>query len=195
MPTKPIKLVADLAPGERAFSVLMLLYLFLVTTTFWILKPLKKALFIQFYDDSGVTLLGWHLEAAEAELVAKLLNMVVAIAAVALFTWLARRWRRHVLSMAFAGAFVLAFALYAYILVRPGHLAVWSFYLFGDLFSTIMVGAFFAFLNDTVSPAAAKRLYGPIVAGGVAGGVFGTLVLSTWIERLTPPQWLGVSDN
>ena len=34
MRTKPIKLVADLAPGERAFSVLMLAYLFLVTTTF-----------------------------------------------------------------------------------------------------------------------------------------------------------------
>ena len=195
MRTKPIKLVADLAPGERAFSVLMLAYLFLVTTTFWILKPLKKALFIQFYDDAGVTLLGWHLAAAEAELIAKLLNMVVAIAAVALFTWLARRMRRHVLSIAFAGAFVLAFALYAYILAHPGHLAVWSFYLFGDLFSTIMVGAFFAFLNDTVSPAAAKRLYGPIVAGGVAGGVFGTLVLSAWIERLTPPQWLGVSGG
>jgi len=192
MPKNPTKLVADLAPGERAFSFAMLAYLFLVTATFWILKPLKKALFIQFYDERGVALLGWHLEAAEAELIAKLLNMLVAIAAVALFTWLARRMRRHVLSMAFAGSFVLAFALYTYVLTRPGHLAVWSFYLFGDLFSTIMVAAFFAFLNDTVSPDAAKRLYGPIVAGGVGGGVFGALVLSTWIERLTPPQWLGV---
>src|SRR5262245_35376949 len=131
----PFALVADLAPGERAFSVLMLAYLFLVTSTFWILKPLKKALFIQFYRDAGVTIAGTHLQAPEAELIAKLLNMLVAIAAVAVFTWLARRLRRHVLSMTLAGAFVLAFVLYAGVLGHPGDVTVWSFYLFGDLFS------------------------------------------------------------
>ena len=192
MRSNPARLVVDLAPGERRFTVAMFAYLFLVIATFWILKPLKKALFIQFYDADGMTLLGWHLEAAEGELIAKLLNMLVAIAAVALFTWLARRLRRQVLAIAFAASFVLAFLLYAVVLARPGHLVVWSFYLFGDLFSTIMVAAFFAFLNDTVSPDASKRLYGPIVAGGVGGGVFGALVLSAWIERLTPPEWLGV---
>src|SRR5262245_53044874 len=118
--------------------------------------------------------------------------MLLAIVAVAVFTWVATRLRRQVLSMAFAGAFVLAFALYTIVLAHPGDASVWSFYLFGDLFSTIMVAAFFAFLNASVSPEAAKRLYGPIVAGGVGGGVFGALVLSTWIERLSPPQWLGV---
>ena len=186
------KLVADVSPDERPFAAAMFTYLFLVTATFWILKPLKKSIFIQYYDSQGVTLLGWHLEAAEAELIAKLLNMLVAIAAVALFTWVATRLRRQVLSMAFAAAFVAAFALYTLVLAQPGDVTVWSFYLFGDLFSTIMVAAFFAFLNDAVAPAAAKRLYGPIVAGGVGGGVFGALVLSTWIDRLTPPQWLGV---
>jgi len=186
MPTNPMKLVADLEPGERSFTITMFGYLFLVTATFWILKPLKKALFIQYYDDNGLTLAGWHLEAAEAELIAKLLNMLVAIVAVAVFTWVARRLRRQLLSMAFAGAFVVAFALYTIVLAHPGDASVWSFYLFGDLFSTIMVAAFFAFLNDSVSPEAAKRLYGPIVAGGVGGGVFGALVLGTWIERLTP---------
>ena len=192
MPTTPMKLVADLAPGERRFTIAMFAYLFLVTATFWILKPLKKALFIQYYDASGLVLAGWHLEAAEAELIAKLLNMLIAIVAVALFTWVATRLRRQALSMAFAGAFVLAFGIYTIVLAHPGDASVWSFYLFGDLFSTIMVAAFFAFLNDSVSPEAAKRLYGPIVAGGVGGGVFGALVLSTWIERLSPPQWLGV---
>ena len=64
----PLAFVADLAPGERAFTALMLAYFFLVTTTFWILKPLKKALFIEFYDTSGLDLFSWHLAAAEAGL-------------------------------------------------------------------------------------------------------------------------------
>ena len=188
----PLAFVADLAPGERAFTGLMLGYFFLVTTTFWILKPLKKALFIEFYDTSGLDLFSWHLAAAEAELVAKFLNMLVAIVAMVVFATLARRLRRERLSLVLTAGFIVIFALYAFVLDRPRDAAVWSFYLVGDLFSTVMVAAFFAFLNDTVSPAAAKRLYGPIGFGGVAGGVFGAMVLSTLIGRLDAAAWLWI---
>jgi AAA family ATP:ADP antiporter len=176
---------------ELPFTGCMLAYLFLVTATFWILKPLKKALFIQYYHD-GVDILGWQLTAPEAELIAKILNMVVAALAVLLFTQLSRRLRRHQLTLAFTGAFVAAFAAYTTVLPHPGDATVWSFYLFGDLFSTLMVATFFAFLNDSVSPAASKRLYGPIVLGGVAGGAFGALGLSAAIDRLSADQWLWI---
>jgi len=185
-----VALVADLAPGERAFTVLMLAYFFLVTTTFWVLKPLKKALFIQFYDARGFDFLSWKLAAAEVELVAKFLNMLVAIVAMVVFSTLARRLRRQRLSLVLSAGFVAIFVLYAQVLDRPRDAAVWSFYLVGDLFSTVMVAAFFAFLNDTVSPAAARRLYGPIGFGGVAGGVLGASVLSALIERLSAGAWL-----
>ena len=55
----------------------------------------------------------------------------------------------------------------------PGAAAAWGFYWYGDLWTTLMVVAFFAFLNDSVSPDEAKRLYGPIGVGGVLGGVAG----------------------
>jgi AAA family ATP:ADP antiporter len=193
MRRSPLTAVLDLAPGERAFTVWMLLYFFLVTTTFWILKPLKKSLFVEFYSEGGFRLGAWHLEAAEAELVAKFLNMAVAAAAMVAFTLLARRLRRHRLSLALAAAFVATFALYAQALHRPGDAAVWSFYLVGDLFSTVMVAGFFAFLNDTVSADAAKRLYGPIGLGGVAGGVLGSGTLGALVERLAAPAWVHVS--
>ena len=188
----PLSFVADLAPGERAFTFLMLAYFFLVTTTFWILKPLKKALFIEFYDVRGLDLFSWHLAAAEAELVGKFLNMLVAIVAMIVFATLARRLRRERLSLALTAAFVAIFVVYAASLNRPRGAAVWSFYLVGDLFSTVMVAAFFAFLNDTVSPAAARRLYGPIGFGGVAGGVFGSSVLSAFIHGLSAGTWLWI---
>ena len=187
-----LSFVADLAPGERAFTFLMLAYFFLVTTTFWILKPLKKALFIQFYDEHGLDLWSWHLAAAEAELIGKLLNMLVAIVAMVVFSALARRLRRWRLSLALTGAFVAIFLAYAQVLNEPRDTAVWSFYLAGDLFSTVMVAGFFAFLNDTVSSDAAKRLYGPIGFGGVAGGVFGAMVLSALIDRLSAGTWLWI---
>ena len=56
-------------PEERLLSLLMFLYFFLVITSFWILKPLKKGLFIGYYDQTGFDLFAWHLSAAQAELI------------------------------------------------------------------------------------------------------------------------------
>jgi len=77
-------------------------------------------------------------------------------------------------------------------LAAPGHATVWTFYLVGDLFSTLMVATFFVFLNDSVTPDAAKRLYGLIGLGGVAGGVFGTTTVRVLIAQVEPTQWLWV---
>ena len=80
--------------------------------------------------------------------------------------------------------------LFSYWLAAPAGAGVWSFYLFGDLFSTLMVATFFAFLNDAVNPDTAKRLYGLVGLGGVAGGVFGSTVVRVNIERLDYADWL-----
>ncbi|MBC7171532.1 MAG: hypothetical protein H5U40_03850, partial [Polyangiaceae bacterium] len=66
---------------ELPHSLWMFAYFFLVITTFWILKPLKKALFLSFYDEHGLTLLGHHFGAAQAELLAKELNVAAAFVA------------------------------------------------------------------------------------------------------------------
>ncbi len=65
-------------------------------------------------------------------------------------------------------------------------------YLFGDLFSTLMVATFFAFLNDSVSSDAAKRLYGIIGMGGVVGGVAGSTFVSVWVDQVSPAVWLWI---
>jgi AAA family ATP:ADP antiporter len=87
---------------------------------------------------------------------------------------------------------VLGHLAFAWALADPSETAVWCFYLYGDLFSTLMVVSFFAFLNDSVSPGAAKRLYGLTGLGGVAGGAIGSLFLATWIGELDAPGWMGV---
>jgi AAA family ATP:ADP antiporter len=175
---------------EWPFALLMFTYVFLVIGTFWILKPLKNGLFIEHYDASGFVLAGWHFAAAEAELLAKVLNMGVAIVAVAVFTWLARRFRRERLTAILMLFFIAADLAYAQLLAAPGPAVVWSFYLFGDLFSTLMVATFFAFLNDSVTPEAAKRLYGFVGLGAVLGGVVGSSVLGVFIASLRAPTWL-----
>ncbi|MBL0060833.1 MAG: MFS transporter [bacterium] len=190
--TNPFKAVLDIRRHELPLALLMFSYFFLVITSFWILKPIKKALFIQYYDTTGFTLLNWHMTASQAELIAKVLNMLVAIIAVIVFTWLSRHFRRQQLTYCFSAFFLAGYVLYSPLIVNPTDLTVWTFYLFGDLFSTLMVATFFVFLNDSVTPAEAKRLYGLIGLGGVVGGVFGTSAVRLWIDDLDRTDWLWV---
>lgn len=189
----PLKSFINIKREELPFSLLMFSYFFLVITSFWILKPLKKTLFITFYDQTGVDILLWHLRGSQAELVAKVLNMFVAFAAVVAFTWLARKYHRQQLTYIFSGFIISAYVIYSFLIESPGDITIWTFYLFGDLFSTLMVATFFAFMNDSVTSDAAKRLYGLVGLGGVLGGVVGTTFVRVWVDSVTPRTWLMIT--
>ncbi len=183
----------DIRPHERRIAALMCSYFFLVITSFWILKPLKKTLFIGYYAARGFDGFGRHFEASEAELLAKVLNMFVAAIAATIFALLSRRLRRQQLTYVFTAFFVVSYGLFGVVLEDPSAIGVWGFYLFGDLFSTLMVATFFSFLNDSVSSDAAKRLYGVVGFGGVVGGVFGSSAVGVWIGSLALPSWLTIT--
>jgi AAA family ATP:ADP antiporter len=188
----PLRAVLDIRRDELPFALSMFGYFFLVITSFWILKPIKKAVFIQYYNIGGFDFFGWLLSAPQAELLAKALNMLVAVLAVIVFSRLSRDLRRQQLTLVFSLFFIAGYALYSQLLTEPGQWTVWSFYLYGDLFATLMVTTFFAFLNDSVSADSAKRLYGLIGLGGVAGGVFGSSFVRLWIDRVSYDQWLWI---
>ena len=187
--------IIELRPGEWRIAVAMFAYFFLVITSFWILKPIKKTLFLAYYGERSFDLFGRGFSGPDAELLAKVMNMLVAAVAVAAFSWLARRRRRERLSRVLTFFFIAGYAVFAVALQSPSAPAVWSFYLFGDLFSTLMVAAFFAFLNDSVDAEAAKRLFGPIGFGGVLGGVFGSTVVASFIRELSVAEWLVVTSG
>jgi AAA family ATP:ADP antiporter len=183
---------AEVRREEWPFAAAMSCVFFLVITCFWILKPLKKAHFIQFYDAGGVVLLGFQFDAAQVELVAKVLNMVVAGFAAVAFSAISSRLRREKLILLFASFFLLGHAAFAMALPDATGPTVWAFYLYGDLFSTLMVVSFFAFLNDSVSQDASKRLYGLAGLGGVAGGAVGSIFLASWIDRFDVRHWMEI---
>ena len=64
---------ANFSTGKKiAFTATMFIYINLVLTIFWILKPLKKTLFIQQYDGENPFRLGpFEMLGSGAELLAK----------------------------------------------------------------------------------------------------------------------------
>ena len=187
--------VRRLKPPDRIDILLMFLYFFLVITSFWILKPIKKAVFIAYHKAYPLNLFGWELGAAQAELVAKEANVVIALVAAVLFALCSRRFRRHHLSYIVGGFFVVGFLCFSIALQQPGIYSAWTFYLFGDLFSTLMVATFFAFLNDCEEPLSARRVYGLIGFGGVSGGFFGSSIVANTAHQLSPAQstWICIA--
>jgi AAA family ATP:ADP antiporter len=123
----PLKAIFDVRREELPIAILMSLYFFLVITSFWVLKPIKKSIFIGYYQaQNGFNLLSWPLAAAQAELIAKILNMVVA-AAVTVFTILTRRFVRQQLTSIFSIFFIVCYFAYSVLLPaqkdlsQPGH--------------------------------------------------------------------------
>lgn len=177
---------------ELPFAALMGFQFFLVIGTFWILKPLKKTLFIEHYDLQHFSFLGHKFNAAQTELLAKNLNMLVAFIALGIFIGLAKKHRRHVLFILLSAVvFICAIGVHVWLQFKTAS-SIWAFYIFGDLFNMLMVGGFFAFLNDSVSKAQAKRLFGIIILGGVLGGAIGASTIRGLLDTFSLPTWLHI---
>jgi ATP:ADP antiporter, AAA family len=164
-----------------------------IIAIFWILKPLKKALFIEHYDAAGLELLGWHLRASQAELLAKIVNTAAAFLAMWLVSALSRRFDRSRLVAVLAAFLAACCAVFSIALSAPNGPTLWAFYVFGDVFNMLLLAAFFAYVNDSVTADGARRVYGLVVLGGVLGGVFGATALASSIQTLSPSSWLGVA--
>lgn len=173
----------DIRRGEWAKTAGMAFFFFLVIAVFWVLKPMKRGLLINFYAEDPLYLLGLSLTGAEAEQIGKVLNMVAAYLVVVGFTLLIRHFPRQHIIYIFCAIFSLLFAAFAFFIGTPSSPVVWSFYIYGDMFNTVMVATFWAFTNDIVRVDQAKRLYGLIGLGGIVGGFVGATFVRVFVEE------------
>jgi AAA family ATP:ADP antiporter len=98
---------------------------------------------------------------------------------------LANRSRRRFVAMAFHAfaASEIAFVLAAR--AAPASIVVGrAFYIWLAVFSLFVVSVFWSLLNDLLGPATARRLYGPIAAGGTVGTFLGPLLTNRLVETI-----------
>lgn len=174
----------DVRAGEWPKVIGMGTLFFLAISTFWVVKPIKRGVLLGFYGHRKLELLGRIFTAAEAEQLGKILNLGAAMAAVIVFTLMVRRLRRDQLVVSICTVFVISFIAFGASVGRPTAPLVWSLYVFGDTYNTIMLGMLWAVMNDLVRKDQAKRLYGLIGLGGVIGGFVGATVVRQYVEAL-----------
>ncbi len=157
---------------------------------FWILKTLKKGIFIGFYEGKAFELMGHIFTPAQTEIFAKGVNVLVSVVVMLVITYCARYFKQRSFFICMNAVMVGILALLRLSYDPGSELSVWSLYLAGDLYVMTMVPSFMAFMNDSVDSETAKKIYGPICLGGVLGGAFGSTSVRSFIEVLSTEQWI-----
>jgi AAA family ATP:ADP antiporter len=111
--------------------------------------------------------------------------LAVAIASPAWSAVLARRPKRRVVPVAFHvfAACGLVFAYFVHESIEPRAVGR-VFYVWSSVFNLFVVSVFWSLLADLLGPATARRLYGPIAAGGTIGAFVGPLLTKLLLGRV-----------
>jgi ATP:ADP antiporter, AAA family len=168
-------------PGEERAVALAFAYFFVLMCSYYLLRPLRDALAI----DTGLeNLPRLYLGTFTAMLI--LTPFYGALVA---------RVRKQLLlptTYAFFASNLLAF----YLLFKLTPDARWlpaAFFIWVSAFNMFVVSVFWSFMADVFRDEEAKRLFGPIAAGGGAGAVVGPFLMQLLLPRIGVDAVVGLS--
>ncbi len=177
-----VKQFFDIRKDEWLKVIMMTTFFFLVIFTFWILKPIKRGLLLSYFSSHPLNLFGHAFAGAQTEQLAKILNLIFAYLLAVVLTMLSRKLTRDKIIYTFCSSILLLLVVYGSVISVPSGSVAISFYIFGDMFNTVMLTLFWAFMNDLVLPDHAKRLYGVVGMGGIVGGLLGSSLVRTLVD-------------
>ena len=150
--------------GEERAVVLAFAYFFLLLCSYYLLRPVRDAM----GASAGLGRLPWLFPAP----------FVVMLAISPLFGLLVSRIQKRRLLPAVYAFFAANLVVFAgAFLADPGSVATASaFFVWLSVFNFFVVSVFWSFMADVFRGEEAKRLFGPIAAGGSAGAILGPLL-------------------
>ncbi len=173
-------LFADVKSGEGGTALLLTLNVFLLLTTYYVIKPVREALILA---GGG----------AELKAYTSVGQTALLLIAVPVYAWLASRLpRRRLINT--VTIFFTACLLGFYFLAQAGmpFLGV-AFFLWVGIFNLMVIAQFWSFANDIYTPAQGKRLFAIVAFGASFGAVTGSLIAGMIIGPLGVNQMLLVA--
>ncbi|AZQ42879.1 Npt1/Npt2 family nucleotide transporter [Nonlabens ponticola] len=168
-----VRKIFDIRSGELSISLLMQLYIFLIISALLVVKPTVNALFL---SELGADAL------AEA-------FIIIAVAAVVGSFLYNRSLERFKLKKLIRGTLIVFTVIFSImgVLVMLGNfgpILAYFFYTTVALFALLATSQFWVMANVVFNVREAKRLFGFIGAGGIAGGIVGGYMTSLLAESL-----------
>jgi ATP:ADP antiporter, AAA family len=169
---RALRVVTEVHPGEGVTVVLMALNLFLVLTSYYMLKTIREALILS----EGGAAVKTYSSAGQALL---LLVLVPA------FGVLASRVNRTLLLRAVTLFFVANVILFFFAGLARLHVGI-VFFIWVGIFNVMIVAQYWAFANDIYTPEQGKRLFAVVGLGSNIGAWIGALWAGGLIRQLGP---------
>jgi AAA family ATP:ADP antiporter len=157
-----LKKTFDIRPGEESRAILMLCYIFLVISSLMIVKPVSTSLFLSKLGASKLP-------------IAFILVAILAAAISTFYSRFLKRVRLHHLIIETLKAAIGSLAI-LWCLLYFDYLKSWVlyvFYVWVAIFAVTSTSQFWILANQLFNAREAKRLFGFIGAGAIAGGIFG----------------------
>ena len=156
-----------LRDGEIHISFLMQLYIFIIITVLLIVKPTVNALFVSTLGADDLPY-GYLLVAFIAVITSYLYSK-----AIRKFSFI----KVTVSSLVFFCVSFIALSIILYFKLINGF-TLYFYYIFVSLFAVVATSQFWIFANMVFNAREAKRIFGFIGAGAIAGGIFGGYLTS-----------------
>ena len=158
------KALSEIEPNEQKATFASTLFVFILMTSYYILRPVRDAMASD-WTDSEVSFL-WNI------------NFFVSAAIVAVYGLAISRTRLRNIVPIMYGFFAVSFIAFflGISLIDDRVLVDKAFYLWVSVFALFHVSVFWTFMSDTFNPAQATRLFGVIMAGSSAGAIVGPWV-------------------
>ena len=177
---------------EPKFLKLILLSFsfFFIIGSYSILRPLKVSVFL-------------GMVGKEYEPITKILSIIILVPCMLLYAKLVDKLRRYQVVYFFLLFYIIGLILFAIGLSHPvlglkntdagiSRTLGWSFYLFTELYSPLVVSTFWAFANSISTADYAKKNYGKIVAFSRIGGILTSLVSWYIMEKVLIPYEISI---
>lgn len=204
---KLLKRFGDVRGREAQAALILSGLFFLITVTFYIIKPVKESFLIGFssprwwsYADLATALLIGFVVALNARLLDRLprrtyltASLLFFIGSLLSFWYVFEIYKQGLVASPVADPSGMAFLLWAQEAIADSWpLPVLLFSLWADIFIAMSVTQFWISVNDVFDPHQAKRLVGLFVSGGLFGGIVGSAAaaLMTFARVIQPEDLL-----
>ena len=168
-------------PGEERAVGLAFLYFLLLLCSYYLLRSLRDAL----AASAGLENLPWLFTA----------TFVVMLMLTPFFGMLVSRVRKQFLLPITYGFFAFNLLVF-YLLFKADPESRWvviSFFVWLSVFNMFVVSVFWSFMADVFRDEEAKRLFGPIAAGGGTGAIIGPWISKALATRIGVDGLVGLS--
>ena len=175
--------ITGVRPEEAGTVLLACAYFFFVLASYYVIRPIRDEAGVA----GGVTNLPWLFTGT-------LLGMLVAHP---LFSAAVSRWpRRRFIAICYR--FFMANLAVFFVLMKtaPEGTLVWIgrvFFVWTSIFNLFVLSVFWSFMIDVFKEAQSKRLFGFIGVGGTLGGILGSALTASLVQRVSAASLLWCS--